>query len=147
MNAELLFTLCGNLVLPAWLLLVLLPKWRWTQTLISHAWIPILLGIAYVYSFYSAWPLPQGSGFGSLAEVMTLFTSPFAVLAGWIHYLAFDLFIGAWEVRDAQRRGVNHFLVIPCLVLTFLAGPLGLLLYFVVRYFKTQTLTTIETST
>lgn len=144
MDAELLFSLCGYLVMPAWLLLIVAPRWNWTQQLISHAWIPSLLAIAYIYCLATAQPTPAGGGFGSLAEVMILFTSPYAALAGWIHYLAFDLFIGAWEVRDAQRRGVNHFLVIPCLILTFLAGPVGLLLYFIVRLSAEKTLTTVE---
>ncbi len=142
MSAELLFDLCGKLVLPAWALLILLPKWSWTRKLIFHAWIPCLLAIAYIYSFYMGWPSPEGSGFGSLDQVMTLFTSPYTVLAGWIHYLAFDLFIGTWEVKDAQSRNINHFAVIPCLVLTFLAGPVGLLMYFIVRYISTRTLST-----
>ena len=63
-----------------------------------------------------------------------LFANPFALLAGWVHYLAFDLFIGAWEVRDAQQHQVPHLAVVPCLLLTFLFGPAGLLLYFVLRY-------------
>ena len=57
------------------------------------------------------------------------------LLAGWTHYLAFDLFIGGWEVRDAQRRGIPHLLVVPALVLTFLFGPAGLLLYLAIRRF------------
>ena len=64
---------------------------------------------------------------------MKLFRNEWLVLAGWIHYLAFDLFVGAWEVRDSQDRGISHFLVIPCLLLTFFLGPIGLLLYFTVR--------------
>jgi hypothetical protein len=56
-----------------------------------------------------------------------------ALLAGWTHYLAFDLFIGGWEVRDAQRRGISHLLVVPALILTFLVGPAGLLLYLAIR--------------
>ncbi|MFT5571600.1 MAG: hypothetical protein ACI9FR_000519 [Cryomorphaceae bacterium] len=144
MDAETLFTLCGRLVLPAWLLLIVAPKWAWTSKLISHAWIPALLAIAYIYCMIAAQPSPAGGGFGSLQEVMILFTSPYLALAGWIHYLAFDLFIGAWQVRDAQRRGVNHFAVIPCLILTFLAGPVGLLLYFIVRFVTARTLTTVE---
>lgn len=55
------------------------------------------------------------------------------LLAGWVHYLAFDLFIGSWEVRDAQRHGLSHLLVVPCLALTFLFGPVGLLLYLGLR--------------
>lgn len=68
-------------------------------------------------------------GFGSLAGVMKLFTNPWAVLAGWVHYLAFDLFVGAWEVRDAEQHGVSHLLVVPCLFFTFMLGPIGLLMY------------------
>jgi Mn2+/Fe2+ NRAMP family transporter len=64
---------------------------------------------------------------------MAFFTSPVAATAGWIHYLVFDLFVGAWQVRDAQRRGITHLAVIPCLVLTLLAGPVGLLLYLALR--------------
>ena len=144
MTPEQVFDICGKLVLPAWLLLIVLPKWEWTRKLVFHAWIPMLLGIAYVYCFYHAWPFPEGGGFGSLQEVMIAFTSPWLVMAGWIHYLAFDLFIGAWEVRDAQRRGINHFLVIPSVIFTFLAGPAGLLLYFIIRGIASRTLTAVE---
>jgi len=75
-----------------------------------------------------------GGNFSSLAGVRTLFESDYALLGGWIHYLVFDLFIGAWEVRDAQRLRINHFLVIPCLFFTLMAGPVGLLMYFILRW-------------
>jgi hypothetical protein len=55
------------------------------------------------------------------------------LLAGWIHYLAFDLFVGSWEARDARQRGVPHLALVPCLALTFLFGPAGWLLYGAVR--------------
>jgi hypothetical protein len=64
---------------------------------------------------------------------MQLFTREEAVLAGWIHYLAFDLFIGTWEIEHALARGVSRFLLILCLALTFMFGPAGLLTYFAVR--------------
>ncbi len=57
-----------------------------------------------------------------------LFENPYLLLAGWVHFLAFDLLVGAWEVRDARRVGITHLLVVPCLLLTFMAGPVGLLL-------------------
>jgi len=75
----------------------------------------------------------SAGGFGSLREVAALFANPWLLLAGWIHYLAFDLFVGAWEVRDAAENAVPHWLVIPCLALTFLFGPVGLLSYFGAR--------------
>jgi len=67
--------------------------------------------------------------------VMKLFTNEWAALAGWIHYLAFDLFVGCWEVRDAQAKNISHWYVIPCLILTFLFGPIGFLLYSILRLF------------
>jgi hypothetical protein len=140
-----LFPLCSSLVLPAWLLL-LLPRWEWTGKLIFHFWIPMLLGVAYIYAMLNAMPFPEGGGFSTLQEVMTLFTVPWAVLAGWIHYLAFDLFVGAWITRDSQRHNIAHLWIIPCLILTFLAGPVGFLLYATIRYALRKTGSTLETA-
>jgi hypothetical protein len=55
------------------------------------------------------------------------------LLAGWTHYLAFDLIVGSWEVRDARERGISHWLVVPCLALTFMFGPVGFLAYQALR--------------
>ena len=100
----------------------------------------IPLGIAAVYLVLIARYMPGSSGgFGSLVEVAQLFSQPGLLLAGWVHYLAFDLFIGAWEVRDAARHRVPHLLVIPCLIMTFLLGPIGLLAYVALRTWKAGT--------
>jgi len=132
MSHDLVFQIVNFGVIPFWILLVILPHWGLTQILVHSIAIPLLLGVAY------AWFLTQGLGieggsFSSLEGVMVFFSAPAAVLAGWIHYLVFDLFIGAWQVRDAKRRGINHWFVIPCLFFTLMAGPIGLLLYLVVR--------------
>jgi hypothetical protein len=132
MSPEQLFSLCGMLVLPGWLLLIFLPRWKWTARLVCPVVIPLVLALLYLWLVATTFGRTPG-GFGSLSEVSQLFQNPRALLAGWIHYLAFDLFIGSWEVRDAQRVGLHHLLVVPCLVLTFLFGPVGLLLYFVLR--------------
>jgi len=129
---ETLFTWCGYLVMPGWILLAVAPKWRWTARLIGSAVISLVLAGVYLVLVATHFGRTEG-GFGSLAAVSTLFQDPWVLLAGWIHYLAFDLFIGGWEVRDAQRLGIPHLAVIPCLVLTFLFGPIGLLLYFALR--------------
>jgi hypothetical protein len=121
------------LVVPGWLLLVFAPRWKWSARIIAGVLIPLLLGIVYLSLVVMYFGRSEG-GFGSLAEVSKLFQNPYNLLAGWVHYLAFDLFIGSWEVRDAERLGINHFLVVPCLVLTFLLGPIGLLLYFALRF-------------
>lgn len=133
MNAETLFTICSSLILPGWLLLILAPRWKWTSYLIAPILIPLPLAILYVYLVAVYFGKAEG-GFGSLAEVSLLFENPYLLLAGWVHYLAFDLFVGSWEVRDAQQLGISHFVVIPCLILTFLFGPIGLLLYWTLRW-------------
>lgn len=132
MSNEILFSICNTAVLPGWLLLVALPRWKWTARLVTAVIIPGLLGLVYLFLIITEFGKTEG-GFGSLAQVQQLFANPAMVVAGWIHYLAFDLFIGSWEVRDAQRLGLSHWLVIPCLILTFLFGPIGLLLYFTLR--------------
>lgn len=132
MSPEKLFSICSMIVLPGWLLLIFVPRWRWSARIIAGVVIPLLLALVYLAIVVTTFGKSEG-GFGSLAEVSKLFLNQYALLAGWIHYLAFDLFIGSWEVRDAQRLGIHHLLVVPCLVLTFLLGPIGLLLYFVLR--------------
>jgi len=132
MTPEALFSLASSAVLPGWLLLVFAPRWKWTTRLVTGVLLPALLGLLYLYLIASRWAGSEG-GFGSLAEVRRLFDDPALLLAGWVHYLAFDLFVGTWEVRDAQKLGLPHLLVVPCLIFTFLFGPIGLLLYFVLR--------------
>ena len=126
MTAEQLFSILNLTTIAAWLLLVCLPRLRWTSTVVPVV-MPSMLAVVYVVLVATTLP-GSGGGFSSLAGVRVLFENPWALLAGWTHYLAFDLFIGGWEVRDAQRRGVPHLLIVPALVLTFLFGPAGLLL-------------------
>ena len=133
MSPDQWFTIANSAVLPAWLLLALLPRHAITQRLVHAIWIPLLLGPLYIWALFFGETPPEGAGFGSLEGVMLLFTSPTAVLGGWIHYLVFDLFIGAWIVRDAARNGINHWLTVPLLLATLMAGPAGLMLYLLLR--------------
>ncbi len=136
MTAEQLFSILNSMAVAAWLPLVFLPRVRWSTTVVPMV-MPVLLAITYLALLIATLPWSEG-GFSSLAGVRALFDNPWALLAGWTHYLAFDLFIGGWEVRDAQRRGIPHLLVIPALVLTFLFGPVGLLLYLAIRSFAAR---------
>ncbi|MDX6272214.1 MAG: hypothetical protein QOD28_3437 [Acidobacteriota bacterium] len=133
MSPETIFAVCNNVAIAGWLLLVFLPRWKWTARFIAACVLPLALAVVYLLIVVTHFGGSEG-GFGSLAAVGLLFRNPHALLAGWIHYLAFDLFVGAWEVRDARRLGIHHLLVVPCLALTFLLGPIGLLLYFVLRF-------------
>ena len=133
MTAEQLFSVLNLVTMASWLPLVFLPRARWATAVVPVV-MPALLALVYAALVAVALPGSEG-GFSSLAGVSALFDNPWGLLAGWTHYLAFDLFIGGWEVRDAQRRGIPHLFIVPALVLTFLLGPGGLLLYLAIRSF------------
>jgi Domain of unknown function (DUF4281) len=124
-----LFQYANTTALLCWIVLIVLPK-RAAPAL--RFVVPTVMAVLYIWALSTAPKNPNG-GFGSLMQVKALFSQDRAVLAGWVHYLAFDLFVGCWEVIDAQQRGIKHLLVVPCLVLTFMFGPAGLLLYFLLR--------------
>ena len=134
MKAEQIFSIANTLALLSWIVLLVAPRWKLTQKIILSGIIPLLLSVAYLVLIVLFFGKAEG-GFDSLANVMKLFTNEWAVLAGWIHYLAFDLFVGSWEVKDSQRSEISHWFVIPCLILTFLFGPIGFFLYSILRYF------------
>ena len=132
MTAESLFTICGQMAMLGWILLIVAPRWRWSSEIIAKFAIPLAIAVVYLGVIATHWSGSRG-GFSSLAAVSELFSDRWILLAGWVHYLAFDLFIGAWEVRDAIRERVPHWLVVPCLITTFLFGPVGLLAYCILR--------------
>lgn len=124
MTPESLFQIAGPTVLIGWLALALAPlSPRWTDRVAGLA-IPLVLSVCYTALILVHWSSAPG-GFGSLPDVMALFTSPGVALAGWVHYLAFDLFVGAWIARTARAEGIPHLFVLLCLVPTFLFGPAG----------------------
>ena len=131
MHPDTLFNASGRLAMAGWILLVFAPRWRWSQRIASVI-IPLTLAIAYLVLIALYFAKSPG-GFATLGQVTQLFQNPWLLLAGWIHYLAFDLFLGAWQIREAQRLGIAHFLVVPCLLLTFLFGPVGLLVFWAIR--------------
>ena len=134
MPLEILFKVANYAVLPFWLLLIVAPRWRWTQLLVHGPVVVLLLTPIYVYMLFGYGASPENVDMTTLYGVMSAFAAPHVVVAGWIHYLIFDLFIGAWESRDALRLGIPHLLVIPCLLTTLFVGPVGLLLYVIVRF-------------
>ncbi len=130
-----IFSASGALAMLGWAGLILLPGQRWGVEVLARVLIPVAIACAYIFLMASNYATaPADGNFGSLAGVASLFSVPALLLAGWIHYLAFDLFVGSWEVSDARANGVHHLLVVPCLIATFMAGPAGLALYFAVKY-------------
>lgn len=136
-DPETAFSVAGLLAIAGWLGLVLATV---VKPVRAYAWraatfaIPALLAVAYILLIQDGMRASDGGGFGSIAEVRTLFANDAALAAGWLHYLAFDLFVGAWIAREGPRSGVPGILLIPCFALTFLFGPAGLLLFFALRF-------------
>jgi ABC-type sugar transport system permease subunit len=139
MTAEQVFSIANFIALCGWVILVLGARFRWVPALVTGAILPLLLAVLYSFLIATHWGETTG-GFRTLAQVRALFSNDWLLLAGWVHYLAFDLFIGSWQVRDAQKHRIPYLLVIPGLILTFFFGPIGLLLYFIVRLVRIKTL-------
>jgi len=138
MDFETLFSIAGLIAMLGWLCLLaspLIPKLAdWSAGMI----LPIILSLGYVILLVTP-SSDSAGGFGTLADVMVLFSYEQAALAGWVHFLAFDLFIGAWVCRIARAEGVSFWLVAPCLPVVFLFGPAGLLAFQVIRVIRNRT--------
>jgi len=132
MTTDTLFSIAGMLAMVGWVALLGSRFFPVLAQRIGALAIPLLLSVAYTGLVLAFWSGAEG-GFDPLANVMRLFTSREIALAGWIHYLAFDLFLGAWEVRTAERERIAFLLVVPCLALTFLFGPAGFLAFSALR--------------
>jgi hypothetical protein len=134
LDPDTVFQAANTAALLAWLTLLLSPpSVRWARPVwrISGRFVPLALCVLYVGLLVVHWR-GQG-GFGTLAEVRALFDVPGVLAAGWVHYLAFDLFVGAWIAERSAALGLPHWLVVPVLLLTFLFGPAGLLAFVLLR--------------
>lgn len=128
MSPDGLFQIANPIALAGWLALVLSPVAPRVLGMLGGVLIPLLLSGGYTAIVLAHWASGQG-GFDSLSAVEQLFESRWLLLAGWVHYLAFDLLLGAWQVRTARREGIAHLALLPCLLATFLFGPAGYLLF------------------
>jgi hypothetical protein len=134
-NADLVFSIANAIVMVGWLALLLAPLRRDSLILVARI---AAAAVATIYLLLiarglAAGPgLPEGAGFSTLDGVVALLSRREAILGGWVHFLAFDLFVASWQAEDAPRAGVPHWLLVPCLALTLFAGPAGLLLYLLI---------------
>ena len=129
---ETLFSTANLLAMSGWVALLVAPRWRPANWWYAGLAIPALLAVGYTALLAVHAPGASG-GFSSLAGVAWLFETRGVLLAGWVHYLAFDLFLGAWMCRRGAADGMNPWLLRLCLPPTFLAGPVGLLLFLALR--------------
>jgi heme A synthase len=138
MTPDIIFSICSTIAMIGWLLLLIIsPFWFDTDKLLIGVIITLF---AIVYAWLIGQSLQPGDfeKFRTLDGVMSLFTNKTAVTAGWVHYLAFDLMIGIWIKKNSVKYNFNHWLIIPCLLCTFMLGPIGLLLYLIMRLIKTK---------
>lgn len=140
MEPSLLFKIANSLAASGWIIMILLYDRPLTYKIIFNGLI-ILLCVLYVSVIAWSFSEPSNGGdFSSLEGVMTLFTNPKGVLAGWIHYLAFDMLTGLFIIRHSSSNGIGRWITLPCLFFTFMFGPLGLLMYYVLLSVKSKNL-------
>ncbi len=134
LNTDLVFQLGNGLALLCWLaLMASAPSAPWTVWVwrVTGRVVPLILSAGYLLLLALFW---RGEGgFGSPSEVRALFDVPGVLVAGWLHYLAFDLFVGVWIASRSAQLGLPHLAVMPLLLLTFLFGPAGFLAFVIVR--------------
>lgn len=126
MTPEFVFQIANPTALIGWILLaaaIILKKQFWRDVIAGQAW-PLALSLVYTALIVFFWAGTKG-GFDTLADVQMLFTSPWAALAGWIHYLAFDLLVGAHIAKRVMEEGLPRLTLVVLLPLTFLFGPIG----------------------
>jgi hypothetical protein len=135
-----IFQLSNLLVMPWWALMIFAPQWIRTKQIVSSSlmFIPIAL-------LYSVLVLPQFIALlpelanPQLANISALLSTPSGATVAWIHFLAFDLFVGRWIYHDSNNVAVTRWIQSLCLLATFMAGPFGLLCYIIIRRIKTGT--------
>jgi len=140
MSYELLFTLANGLAALCWLPLVFAPRSAFTRAYTAALIAPLGFALAYVGLVVVMLATPGEGGMDSLASLRQGFSRDPVLLLAWVHYLSFDMWVGFWEVRDAERLGLSPWLVAPCVVFTFVLGPLGLSSYLLLRGLCRKTL-------
>ena len=141
MNWDQAYLFINALIVPGWVLLIFLPRSKLTNALVHSMLYPALMGSIYVAALIAAMFFGQSSqdaSMSSLQGVMALFDHPNGIIIGWTHYLVFDLFVGAWISRDALSRKVPYWRVVPALFFTLMFGPVGLLIYALVRLVRSH---------
>lgn len=145
MQPEALFSLFSTLAMIGWVILIALPRrWSWLNG-VPALWIPLALSTGYSLLIGLYFFQAEG-GFDTLQNVQRLFTNPMAALAGWVHYLAFDLLIGCWIARKADKLHISRLIQAPILLATFMFGPLGYLLFKLLQGINTLGLRKINQS-
>jgi hypothetical protein len=128
-----LFSLANGAAILGWLALAVAPLGRPRALAIARL---VAVGLALTYTALLIGSLNAEmfeSDFATLEGLTAAFARPEAMVVGWVHYLAFDLWVGAWAAEDAHARGLPHWALLPCLFFILMTGPFGLILYLAAR--------------
>ena len=137
MTYEIIFNIYNTGILIFWLFLLVFPKSKVTQKMTDFPWIPLVIAFGYIY-FLGTSDSIFSVDFSSLSGLTEMFqnSNPRGVAAGWLHYLAFDFWVGCWILRDSQKKGVKHAFIIFPMLFTFILGPVGVIIYTLVLAFQ-----------
>ena len=130
-----LFNLCNSLILLAWGAIIFFPKQKLSNVLIDYPWVPLGLSVFYLYFIIISGGLMEAD-FSSLEGIVSLFQRATAesAAAGWLHYLAFDFWVGVWIVKHSRKLGISHKIIVIPMLFTFMLGPTGILVYSLILF-------------
>lgn len=127
---ETIFNIFNSGILLFWMLLLFFPKQSITQKVIAYPWVPLVIAFGYIY-FMGMTSGTFSADFTSLNGLTKMFqnANPQGVAAGWLHYLAFDFWVGCWILKNSQEKGVKHLWMLVPMLFTFMLGPVGIIIY------------------
>ena len=127
---SLIFNFCNILILIAWGAIIISPQKKISEKLISYPWIPLTLSFFYIYFIIISGGLMEAD-FSSLNGIVTLFkkATPESAAAGWLHYLAFDFWVGTWIIKHSRKEKISNKIIVLPLLFTFILGPVGIMVY------------------
>jgi len=127
-------------VLPYWFVLIVFPQSQICKIFITSILPIFFLSLAYIYLLYFAYQdgydfLQNFKLYLGFIEISNLFENQSFLILFWVHFLTINLFCGCWIVKDSQMFGINKFLVSLPLIITYIIGPIGLTVYWIIRIF------------
>lgn len=135
MTPDQVFNIVNLTAFLAWIYLICVARWTPRVFELMRYAIPMVFGLVYLTCFLISEPNEE-AGYNSLTQVSAIFTQPWVIVAAWIHYLAFDFFIGCWILAKSKAEGIGHGWIVIPMIFTFMLGPIGLLLFLILLGFR-----------
>lgn len=134
MNMNTIFETSSYFVMPFWFLMIFLPRWRWTHRIVSSPWICAAPAVIYAWLVVPRFLEIMAAVLRpTLVGIAGLLGSEAGATIGWVHFLAFDLFVGRWIYLDSREKNISAWLTTPILFFTLMLGPVGFLSYLLLR--------------